>query len=383
MTDMNLSDVMDKLPPPGARVAVGLSGGVDSSMTAWLLKKRGCEVVGLTMSIWDAALPLPDRGLSGCFGPGEARDLEAASRLCERLKIPYHVVRLADEYRKTVLDYFRREYLAGRTPNPCMRCNQAMKFGFLLERARDSGVAFDFFATGHYARLDDDPATGRRRLLRGRDRSKDQSYFLALLGQPQLRALTLPLGGLTKAEVKALARNQGFADLADKPESQDFIESDSYDVLFDAAEARPGEIVDEDGRVLGRHEGIVRYTIGQRKGLGIGGAGEPLYVVALDAKRNRVVVGRRSALFRRAMRVAGCNWIARETAPEMPLRATARIRFRHEGAPAEIRRAADAPEAVDAIFDEAQASITPGQTAVFYDGDAVLGAGEIVRATDS
>jgi len=375
-----LDKILEGLPPPGARVAVGLSGGVDSSMAAWLLVRRGCAVVGLTMSVWDDSLPLPDRGLSGCFGPGEARDIESARATAAALGIEHRVVPLAREYRETVIEYFRQEYLAGRTPNPCVRCNRAMKFGLLLERARSAGVAFEFFATGHYARLEDDPASGRRRLLSGLDPAKDQSYFLALLGQEQLRSLALPLGGLRKAEVKALARAVGFAALADRPESQDFIECEDYGVLFRPGELRPGDIADEEGRVRGRHEGLARYTIGQRKGLGIGGAGEPLYVVELDAARNRVIVGRRSALGRRSMRAVGCNWIALPEAPDPPRRATVRIRFRHEGAPARIARDREIPNAVRVEFDSPQISITPGQTAVFYDGAAVLGAGTIAES---
>lgn len=368
------------LPPPGARVAVGLSGGVDSSVAAWLLAHHGCSVVGLTMAIWDDSLPLPDRGLSGCFGPGETRDIESARAVAAALGIEYHVVSLVREYRETVLEYFRREYLAGRTPNPCVRCNRSMKFGFLLDRAREIGVEFDYFATGHYARLADDPAAGRRLLLRGRDSAKDQSYFLALLRQEQLRRLVLPLGGLLKSEVRELARAVGFIEQAERPESQDFIESDDYGVLFRPGELRPGDIVDESGRVLGRHEGLARYTIGQRKGLGIGGTGEPLYVVALDAERNCVVVGRRAELERRALRAVDCNWIAVAEAPAEPRRCTVRIRFRHEGVAATVVREDNASDAVRVEFEVPQWAVTPGQIAVFYDGERVLGGGTIAEA---
>lgn len=369
------------LPPPGARVAVGLSGGVDSSVAAWRLVRHGCSVVGLTMAIWDDSLPLPDRGLSGCFGPGEARDIESARAVAAALGIEYRVVPLAREYRETVLEYFRREYLAGRTPNPCVRCNRAMKFGFLLDRAREIGVEFDFFATGHYARLADDPATGRRLLLRGRDPAKDQSYFLALLRQEQLRRLVLPLGGLLKSEVRELARAAGLVEQAERPESQDFIECEDYGVLFRPGELRPGDIVDESGRVRGRHEGLARYTIGQRKGLGIGGTGEPLYVIALDAERNRVVVGPRPALERRALRATDCNWIALSEAPATPRRCAVRIRFRHEGAAATVERDPERADGARVVFDEPQRAITPGQIAVFYDGDVVLGAGAIAESS--
>jgi len=255
------------------RVAVGLSGGVDSAVAAWRLKRAGWEVIGLTMSIWDGAVPIPDLGISGCFGPGEARDLEAAREVAARVGIEHQVVALAEEYRRTVLDYFREEYLAGRTPNPCVRCNQRMKFGFLLEQARAQGVAFDKFATGHYARTNYDDTRGRWQLLRGRDAGKDQSYFLARLAQDQLAGLIFPLGDLQKDEVKAIARELGWADLAERAESQDFIECEDYSVLFRNGDARPGDFTTKDGRVLGRHRGIIHYTIGQRKGLELGGGG--------------------------------------------------------------------------------------------------------------
>jgi len=190
-------------------VAMGLSGGVDSAVAAWRLRQDGWRVVGLTMSIWDGSVAIPDKGLAGCFGPGEARDLEAAAAVARRLGIEHRVVRLAAEYRQTVLDYFREEYLAGRTPNPCVRCNQRVKFGFLPEAARAAGVEFDRFATGHYARVAQHKATGRWELRRGADRSKDQSYFLSRLTQGQLAGVEFPLGGLTKAATDAGAAGGG------------------------------------------------------------------------------------------------------------------------------------------------------------------------------
>ena len=357
-------------------VAIGLSGGVDSSVAAWLLKRDGWRVTGLTMSIWDGSVPIPDLGISGCFGPGEARDLEAAREIAARLGIEHRVVALAEEYKQTVLEYFREEYLAGRTPNPCVRCNQRMKFGFLIDQARAQGAEFDKFATGHYARTRFDEASGRWQLLRGKDAGKDQSYFLSRLKQAQLADLIFPLGELNKGEVKQLARELGWGDLAEKDESQDFIECDDYSVLFRKGDARPGDFVARDGTVLGRHRGIIHYTIGQRKGLELGGGGTPLYVVEIDAARNRVVVGPRAELDARELVAGDLNWVGWVGAPAEPFRCEVQIRQRHKAAPATVT-AADGR--LRAVFDEPQLSVTPGQIAVFYAGDVVLASGAIEK----
>ena len=358
------------------RVAVGLSGGVDSAVAAWRLKRAGWEVIGLTMSIWDGAVPIPDLGISGCFGPGEARDLEAAREVAARVGIEHQVVALAEEYRRTVLDYFREEYLAGRTPNPCVRCNQRMKFGFLLEQARAQGVAFDKFATGHYARTNYDDTRGRWQLLRGRDAGKDQSYFLARLAQDQLAGLIFPLGDLQKDEVKAIAHELGWADLAERAESQDFIECEDYSVLFRNGDARPGDFTTKDGRVLGRHRGIIHYTIGQRKGLELGGWGTPWYVLEIDAARNRVVVGPRAELYSRHLVARDLNWVALAAMPSTAFRCRVQIRQRH---PAALAAVTAADDGLQVEFDEPQLAVTPGQIAVFYDDDRVLVSGVIQR----
>lgn len=361
-------------------VAVGMSGGVDSSIAAMLLKQRGHRVIGLTMQVWDGGAAISDEGFSGCYGPGEARDIEAARGMAERIGIQHHVVPLAPEYAADVLTYFRGEYRAGRTPNPCLRCNRTMKFGLLLKRARAMGVRFDRFATGHYARVERDAATGRHVLMKARDARKDQSYFLSRLSQEQLGQVLFPLGDSTKVEVKALARSLGWADAAERPESQNFVESREYSVLFEAGDCVPGPIVDTRGRELGRHAGLPRYTIGQRRGLGIGGAGDPYYVVRLDACANTVVVGRRDECLGRLLRVTDLNWIALAEAPAAPLRARTRIRQQHREAESTLSAMSaepGKPAAVRVAFDEPQFSITPGQAAVFYDGDRVLGSGII------
>jgi tRNA-specific 2-thiouridylase len=358
-------------------VAVGLSGGVDSSVTAYLLQREGYRVIGLTMQIWDGTLPIPDEGRSGCYGPGEARDIEAAQSLAQRLGIPHHIVSLAPEYASEVIGYFRREYSAGRTPNPCVRCNRSMKFGLLLDRAKAQGITFDVFATGHYARVQQDRESDRWILLRAIDRAKDQSYFLSRLSQDQLRQVLFPLGGLTKPEVRTIAREIGWVDVAEKQESQNFIESKNYGVLFSEGEQRPGPIVDTQGRLRGQHRGIVHYTVGQRKGLGLGGTADPLYVVRIEACSNTVVVGQHSDLFLNRLLASDLNWIGRTASPESPLRIQAKIRQQHQEADASLCRASGRQDAVEVAFEGPQMSITPGQTVVFYDQDQVLGSGII------
>jgi tRNA-specific 2-thiouridylase len=268
-----------------------------------------------------------------------------------------------------VLDYVGDEYRAGRTPNPCVRCNRRIKFGGLVEAARRTGLEFDAFATGHYARVERDPASGRFLLKKGLDPAKDQSYFLHRLTQEQLAGVVFPLGEWTKDRVREKARSLGLS-VAERPESQDFLETGAADLR--GGEARPGPILDRFGRVLGEHAGIGHYTVGQRKGLGIGAA-EPLYVLALDAGRNAVVVGPRSALGSPGLTAQDLHWVA-VAGLSGPRRAACRIRYRHREAPALLTPRGDA---VLVQFDEPQPAVTPGQSAVFYDGDTVLGGGVI------
>ena len=355
------------------RIVVGMSGGVDSSVTAALLKAQGHEVTGVTMRLWDGSVALPAGAAGGCFGPGEAEDIAAAQACCESLGISHRVVDLAAEYRSEVLEYVCGEYRSGRTPNPCVRCNRAIKFGGLLRRIREQGLEFDRFATGHYARVAPGEPAGRVRLFRGVDRSKDQSYFLSRLRQDQLAVAMFPLGGMTKVEVRRLAAARGWGALVEKPESQDFLDGGRYDVLFQGR-ARPGPIVDLDGRRVGEHRGIEFYTVGQRKGLGIGGLKKPLYVVRLDAAANTVVVGPFEALFGRELRAVDLNWVGLAAAAPAEFRVEAQIRQQHRAAPAVARASGGG---VDVRFDEPQMSVTPGQTVVLYREDEVMASGII------
>ncbi len=350
------------------KIAVGLSGGVDSTMAAHLLKKQGHTVVGVTMSLWDGSIPIPDRGQSGCFGPGESREIAETAKIAERLGIEFEVIPLAEQYKRNVLDYFRAEYKAGRTPNPCVKCNQKMKFGFLIECAHKL-LDFDYFATGHYARISENG----RLLQTAFDKSKDQTYFLSRLKPAQLSRVVFPLGELTKKEVKALAAESGFEDLAQKPESQDFIECEDYSVLFDKSDIRPGDIVDMQGNVLGRHEGIIYYTIGQRKGLGIGGLKEPLFVVKIDPHKNQVVLGTREELYSKSLRAHDVNRLLLEDAEN---EGVAMAKIRHGKNLARARFRIDGDD-LKVVFDEPQMSVTPGQIVALYRDDAVLASGII------
>jgi tRNA-specific 2-thiouridylase len=358
------------------RVVVGLSGGVDSSVAALLLKQGGHDVVGVTMMIYSGTRPgVP--GVDSCYSPGEAVDVDYADSVCRKLGIPYHTVDLKKEFRAWVLDYARAEYLSGRTPNPCVRCNQMVKFGLLVDRlSRSVGLEFDSFATGHYCQVFSTAETaqseGAQRfcLRKAVDLTKDQSYFLCMLSQEQLSGAIFPLGKLAKSQVRKIAREAGLA-THDRPESQDFAAGGYREVL--EAQQNEGRIVDQEGNQIGSHRGIWGYTIGQRKGLGVGG-GEPLYVTQIDAGTNTIVAGPESRLYRARLLVRPVNWVSRE-APREPIRVGARIRYRNPEAPAVVTPLADG--SVSVKFDEAQRAVAPGQIAAFYDRDVLLGGGPI------
>jgi tRNA-uridine 2-sulfurtransferase len=351
-------------------VVVALSGGVDSSVAAALLVEAGHRVVGITMRLYDASGTSAARGR--CCGP---LDIEDARQVCAVLGIPFYVANYQDEFRRAVIDDFVAEYTAGRTPNPCVRCNEKIKFAPLLKRARALGATR--LATGHYARLARG-ADGRLRIRRAVDADKDQSYFLFAAPSDDLEQVIFPLGEMTKAQVRGVARRLRLPN-ADKDESQEICfvpDGDHAALVARLAAERPagGEIVDLEGRRLGDHDGIHHFTIGQRRGIGVPlGGGEPGYVVSVDALRRRVVVGPREALRREEIRVADVRWPA--APPAEPLAAAVQVRHRHRPVAARIHADGDLARAVlDQPMDGAAA---PGQAAVFYDGDVVVGGGWI------
>ncbi len=286
-----------------ATALVGLSGGVDSAAAALLLKRQGYRVIGAIMSIWDESLPLPDKPGEACLGP-EEDDIKSARAVADALGIEFHVVDCRAQYAKVVLENFRSEYAAGRTPNPCVRCNSYIKFGVLPAGARAAGIAFDKFATGHYARVEQAPA-GYYRLKTAIEASRDQTYFIHRLSSAQLAQVLFPLGEYSKSEVRKIAAESGIP-VHDKPDSQDFYCGDYNNIL--KFPNKPGEITDKTGRVVGTHTGIWNYTIGKRKGLGISGEKEPLYVLSLDGKTNRVTVGPKSELYSKALLAEDVLW---------------------------------------------------------------------------
>jgi tRNA-specific 2-thiouridylase len=359
-------------------VAVGLSGGVDSSLAAALLVQSGYTVIGITMKIWRGAYKIQEGLKHACYGPGEEEDIDACQRLADSLGIEYKVIDLSEEYENRVIDYFKAEYLAGRTPNPCIVCNRELKFGFLADRARLSGLEFDYFATGHYARKE--RQNGVTFLKRAKDVSKDQSYFLYGLDSEKLDTVLFPLGEMTKEEVRGLARQHGL-DMAEKPESQDFIAGGDYAHLFEGQKPAEGDMVDTEGKVIGRHRGLPYYTIGQRRGLGVSIGPEPLYVLGLDPAKNRVIVGPNRGLFSEGLESTQFRFQDPRMAGS-PLEGFAKIRQNHTPVPCRIEcTSADSKSGVIIEFSLPQRAVAPGQSVVIYSDDGrVIGGGIIDKA---
>jgi len=356
------------------RIVVAMSGGVDSSVAAALLAEEGHDVIGLSMQLYDVSEKADGtRAFGSCCS---LDDLHDARRVAAAIDIPHYILNFERQFNEQVVSNFVSEYAAGRTPLPCARCNSDLKFSTLLDRAR--GLGADAIATGHYARVDAGPG-GRFILKRGADPAKDQAYFLFSLTQDQLARAVFPVGDRPKDTVREYARRRNLP-VADKPDSQEicFIPDHDYAAFITRHSpdtARPGSIVDEDGTVVGQHDGVYRFTIGQRKGLGLAGSptGEPVYVLALDAADRRVVVGPKASLERTTLTASGVNWILDD--PVVPRRVSAQVRHRHQPAPATVR-ALEAGRA-EAVFDSPQIAVTPGQAVVFYDGDVVVGGGWI------
>jgi tRNA-uridine 2-sulfurtransferase len=352
-----------------ARVIVGMSGGVDSSVTAAVLKQAGHEVIGVTLNVWPDLPNMPEiQREDACCALGAVED---ARRVADTLDIPYYVLNFREVFEDKVIKDFVQTYASGRTPNPCIRCNQFIKFDALLVKARQLGA--DYVATGHYARIEHGSPN---RLRKAADLQKDQSYVLYVMSQNRLGAAMMPLGDFTKSSTRQMAADLGLA-VANKPESQDicfvpFKRYTEFIELYAPEVLQPGQVVDRHGTVLGEHKGVALHTVGQRRGLGIA-AGQPLFVTELKPETNTVVVGSADELLKTSCRLEEVNWIVGEL-PSGPLRAMARARYRSQEVPCTLR--VDASGVV-VEFDQPQRAITPGQALVLYDGEYVLGGGTI------
>lgn len=358
------------------KILVGMSGGVDSSVAALLLKEQGHEVIGAIMSIWSEEkhkrlAPSVKQGSckDACYGPNEKEDIESARQIAEKIGVPFYVFDCSKEYEKIVLDNFKEEYLSGRTPNPCIRCNSLIKFDVLPLLAKQSGLEFDKFATGHYVRVGKDEQNGRYTIKKGINPKKDQSYFLYKLRQNQLDKILTPLGGFEKDEIRERARNAGL-EVHDKPDSQDFYSGDYNELL--EVQPKEGNIVDKSGQILGKHQGFWNFTIGQRKGIGVAHT-SPLYVIDLKKETNEVVVGEADETFNKALVAVDINWVS---VPEITSECEVQVKVRSAQVPFEAKLIPlDGKIRIE--FSDMQKAVTKGQSVVFYRDDLLLGGGII------
>lgn len=355
------------------KVVVGMSGGVDSSVAAWLLKEQGYDVIGVTMQIWQDEEPEVQEENGGCCGLSAVDD---ARRVAERLEIPYYVMNFKKEFKENVMDYFVQEYIGGKTPNPCIACNRFVKWESLLKRSMDIGA--DYIATGHYARIEK-LENGRFALRKSATAAKDQTYALYNLTQHQLAHTLMPVGEYTKDEIRAIAEKIGLT-VANKPDSQEicFIPDHDYAKFIEEntdCHLPEGNFVDKDGNILGRHQGITHYTVGQRKGLNLA-MGRPVFVTAIRPETNEVVIGDNEDVFSRRLTCNKLNWMAVDGLPGEGMKVTAKIRYSHKGAPCMIRMIGE--DQLECVFDDPQRAATPGQAVVFYDGEYVIGGGTIL-----
>ncbi|MCR5400911.1 MAG: tRNA 2-thiouridine(34) synthase MnmA [Treponema sp.] len=385
--------VQENMPKKGDKVVVGLSGGVDSTLTALLLKERGCQVIGVTMSLWDGRLPDLSGGKTlhdSCYGPGELTDIEECRSFCKAEGIEYHVIDVKETYRQEVLEYFKAEYRSGRTPNPCIRCNHSVKFGALLSGVKNLGIEYDYFCTGHYAKIvrpekglfgsDIRPCMIHTAL----DQSKDQTYFLYRVPSQILEKVRFPLADMSKKEVFTLAHERGLK-AAEREESQDFVPEEYFDLLFSDKPSVPGDIIDLDGKVLGRHRGIEHYTVGQRRGLGVSST-RPLYVHSIDAKNNLVVLADNDQLNSKYLIADDFVWPGNVESPDA---FEALVKIRLASRPVKVRVEKYSPQEGEnfvgqpwkiTFYDE-QRAVAPGQSAVLYSEDGIiLGGGIIAKA---